>query len=79
MFAVKLLAKSAVVCNCYIVLKMPSFFTFHIPLAVLYCNWSQLKAVNNVLISYINDNLPRKMLNIKHFSLRFAIQNAIKV
>ena len=25
------------------------------------------------------DNLPRKMLNIKHFSLRFAIQNAIKV
>ena len=26
-----------------------------------------------------NDNLPRKTLNIKHFSLRFAIQNEIKV
>ena len=26
----------------------------------------------------LNDNLRRKMVNIKHFSLRFAIQNAIK-
>ena len=26
-----------------------------------------------------NDNLPRKTLNIKHFSLRFQIQNEIKV
>ena len=26
-----------------------------------------------------NDNLPRKTLNIKHFSLRLAIQNEIKV
>ena len=30
MFAVKLLANSAAVCNCYIVLNMPSNFTFHI-------------------------------------------------
>ena len=30
MFAVKLLANSAVVCNCYIVLNMPSIFIFYI-------------------------------------------------
>ena len=27
----------------------------------------------------LNDNLPRKMLNIKHIFLHFAIQNTIKV
>ena len=30
MFAVKLLANSAVASNCYIILNMPSVFTFHI-------------------------------------------------
>ena len=30
MFEVELLANSAVVCNCYTVLNMPSIFTFHI-------------------------------------------------
>ena len=30
MFAVKLLANVAVVCNCYIVLNMPSILTFYI-------------------------------------------------
>ena len=30
MFAAKLLANSAVASNCYIVLNMPSVFTFHI-------------------------------------------------
>ena len=30
MFAVKLLANSAVASNCYIVLNMPSVFIFHI-------------------------------------------------
>ena len=30
MFEVELLANSAVACNCYTVLNMPSIFTFHI-------------------------------------------------
>ena len=30
-----------------------SHFTFHISLEVLYLNWSRLKAVNNVLTSYV--------------------------
>ena len=36
MLAVKLLANSAVVCNCYIVLNMTSIFTFHISHYVMF-------------------------------------------
>ena len=54
MFAVKLLTDSVVTSNCYINLNMfEHVFTFHIPLEVLYYNWSLLKAAN-VLMSYTN-------------------------
>ena len=40
LFAVKLLANSAVGRNCFIVLNMPSVFTFHISLEILYYSYN---------------------------------------
>ena len=52
MFAVKMLTDSVVTSNCYNNLNMfEHVFTFHIPLEVLYYNWSLLKAAN-VLMNY---------------------------
>ena len=67
MFAVKFLANQAVVCNCYVMFWACqtlhfSHFTFHITLEVLYYNWSELKAVNNVLTSWIKFIFMKKCL-----------------
>ena len=60
MFAVDLLENSAVASNCYIVLDMPSVFTFHISLEVLYYNyhWScrnllTVWKANNSKLNYV--------------------------
>ena len=64
-----MLANSEAAC----IMNMPSIFTFHSPLEVLYDNWSLLKTVNNALTSYIklcnyvmlNSNEPIKVAHLQ--------------
>ena len=87
MFAVKLPANSVVASNCYIALNMSeyvSYFTLHLPLEVLYYNWSLLKAVK-VLVSYIelfyvfmfNSNKPIKVVHLQKLDNQSMLTGAL--
>ena len=76
--------------HCYIMFwTCPAFslFAFHIPLEVLYDNWSLLKAVNNALTSSItlynyvmlNSNKPIKVNHLQKLANQSVLNGALVI
>ena len=81
MFAVKVI--SAVVCNCYNVLNMPSIFTFHIShttWGIIDHSWKP-----NVLASYtinyvmLNSNEPVKVAHLQKLANQSMLSGALVI
>ena len=58
MFAVKLLSNPAVFRNCYIVLNMPSVFTFHISMSL-----EVNELISNYILFMFKTNEPIKVIH----------------
>ena len=81
MFAVKLLANSALASNCYIVLNMPSVFTFHIsdiPWDIIVDHsWNLL--ISNYTMFMFKTNEPIKVIHLQKFANQSMLHGAFEI
>ena len=81
MSAVKLLANSAVVCNCYIVLNMTSIFMFHIShttWGTIDYSWKLWTMFQQVILNYgmfmLNSNEPNQSCSPSEMSQSINVE-----